>query len=226
MIHSGSRNIGKKVCDYHNQIAKSLNKKHWAGVPKEWDLAFLPLDSTEGQNYFDDMTFCVGFAHENRRVMLERISDIFNKEMGWKKIDLSETVNIAHNYAKLENHFGHNVVVHRKGATSAYKDQLGIIPGSQGTASYIVRGLGNIMSFKSCSHGAGRAMGRKQAQRSLNLENEIRKLDEQGIVHGIRSEKDLDEASGAYKDISTVINSQLDLIEIVTELRPLAVIKG
>lgn len=135
-------------------------------------------------------------------------------------------MHVAHNYAQMEHHFGKNVLVHRKGATSAAEDEIGIIPGSQGTKSYIVKGLGNPESFMSCSHGAGRAMGRKQAQRDLNLEAEIRKLDEQGIIHGIRSVKDLDEAAGAYKDISIVMDNQSDLVEIVTELTPLAVIKG
>lgn len=135
-------------------------------------------------------------------------------------------MHVAHNYAQMEHHFGKNVLVHMKGATSAAEDEIGIIPGSQGTKSYIVKGLGNPESFMSCSHGAGRAMGRKQAQRDLNLEAEIRKLDEQGIIHGIRSVKDLDEAAGAYKDISIVMDNQSDLVEIVTELTPLAVIKG
>jgi tRNA-splicing ligase RtcB len=104
--------------------------------------------------------------------------------------------------------------------------QIGIIPGSQGTKSYIVRGLGNQESFYSCSHGAGRRMGRKEAQRKLNLVDEIKLMDDQGIVHGIRTQADLDEAAGAYKDIDTVMENQKDLVEIVAELRPLAVIKG
>ena len=126
----------------------------------------------------------------------------------------------------LENHFGKNVMIHRKGATSAYKDQLGIIPGSQGTASYIVKGLGNADSFMSCSHGAGRAMGRKQAQKTLDLNEEIKKLDDMGVVHGIRNTDDLDEAAGAYKNIDIVMEEQNDLVDIVTKLFPMGVIKG
>ena len=133
-------------------------------------------------------------------------------------------INIAHNYASLESHYGQNVWVHRKGATLAREGTIGIIPGSQGTASYIVEGLGNKESFESCSHGAGRKMGRKQAQRELNLEEEQAKL--KGILHSVRGIKDLDEASGAYKDIKTVMENQKDLVKILVELKPLAVVKG
>ena len=131
-----------------------------------------------------------------------------------------------HNYAAMENHFGHNVLVHRKGATRAYKDEIGIIPGSQGTKSYIVKGLGNPDSFMSCSHGAGRKMSRSKACSSLNLEEQIELLDDQGIVHGIRNSADLDEAPGSYKDINVVMDNQSDLVEKVVELTPLGVIKG
>ncbi len=126
----------------------------------------------------------------------------------------------------MENHYGKNVMVHRKGATAAYKDQLGIIPGSQGTSSFIVRGKGNRESFMSCSHGAGRVLGRKQAKRELVLEDEIKKLDDQGILHDIRKTNDLEEASSAYKDIHDVMAHQTNLVEIVRELKPIAVVKG
>ena len=223
MIHSGSRNLGKKVADHYNKIAKDLNEQWFSSVPKEWDLAFLPLDTEEGKSYMDEMQYCVDFAFANRKLMMDNICKIFKDETGCV---FGEMINIAHNYAKMENHFGKNVLVHRKGATSAKLGELGIIPGSQGTASYIVRGKGNVDSFMSCSHGAGRAMGRKDAQRKLNLEDEISKLDKQGIIHGIRNVSDLDEASGAYKDIECVISSQLDLIEPLVKLIPHAVIKG
>jgi len=133
---------------------------------------------------------------------------------------------MAHNYARMENHFGNNVMVHRKGATSAKEGEIGIIPGSQGTKSYIVEGLGNPESFNSCSHGAGRKMGRKQAERELNLEEEQKGLDNNGVIHSVRGIKDLDEAPGAYKDIEKVIKNQNDLVKILVELTPLAVIKG
>jgi tRNA-splicing ligase RtcB len=117
-------------------------------------------------------------------------------------------------------------MVHRKGATRARLDEIGLIPGSQGTASYVVKGKGNPESFMSCSHGAGRRMGRKEAARKLNLEEEIKKMNDKGIIHGIRTVKDLDESSSAYKDIHTVMLEQRDLVDEVTTLRPLAVIKG
>ena len=126
----------------------------------------------------------------------------------------------------MEHHFGQNVLIHRKGATSARDGELGIIPGSQGTSSYIVRGKGNADSFMSCSHGAGRRMGRNEARRTLSLADEQGRLDNRGILHAIRGVDDLDEASGAYKDIDVVMQEQGDLVDIVVKLEPLAVIKG
>ena len=235
MIHSGSRNLGYKVARHYNDIAIALNKKWFSCVPKENELAFLPLESEEGKSYLREMQYCVYFALANRELMISRICEIVFKETGkcltfsdkTDSLDVyNDVINIAHNYAKMEHHFGQNVMVHRKGATLARKDTIGIIPGSQGTKSYIVEGLGNPDSFMSCSHGAGRKMGRKQAKRELNLKDEIKKLDSQGIIHGIRNENDLDEASGAYKDIKAVMDNQKDLVKIIVELQPLAVVKG
>jgi len=234
MIHSGSRNLGLQVAKHYNNLAIELNKKWHSVVPKEWELAYLPLDSSEGCAYIREMEYCVDYALANRRLMMARVCDIIQKEITTQGqmekfvycVDFEKEVNIAHNYAAMENHFGKNVMVHRKGATLARKGTIGIIPGSQGTTSYIVEGLGNKDSFDSCSHGAGRRMGRKQAQRELNLVDEQKFLDDQGILHGIRGEKDLDEASGAYKDIDTVMDNQKDLVKILTKLTPLAVIKG
>lgn len=135
-------------------------------------------------------------------------------------------INIAHNYAVWENHYGKNVIVHRKGATLAREGTIGIIPGSQGSKSYIVKGLGNKESFESCSHGAGRRMGRNEAIKTLDLKTEIENMEKKGIVHGIRTNKDLQEAAGAYKDIYVVMESQKDLVEILVELEPMAVIKA
>ncbi len=224
MIHSGSRNLGKKVADHYNSIAKKLNEQYLSCVPREWDLAFLPLDHLQGENYMEEMQYCVDFALANRSLMMDRVVEIFKGVTGCS--DIGNPINIAHNYAAIENHFGKNVVVHRKGATLAREDTIGIIPGSQGSKSYIVRGKGNRESFTSCSHGAGRAMGRKAARRTLSLKDELARMDEQGIIHGMRSKKDLDEAAGAYKDVGTVMKNQEDLVDIVAELSPLAVIKG
>lgn len=231
MIHSGSRNIGLQVAKYYNELAKEMNQKWHVGIPKEWDLAFLPMDSEQGRDYWIEMQYCVDFALANRKLMMARIADIFNEEMEGAgrselQMNLSKMINIAHNYATMENHFGKNVVVHRKGATLARGKVYSIIPGSQGTKSYIVLGKENPESFHSCSHGAGRKMGRKQAQRELDLLEEQKRLDDQGILHSLRGTKDLDEAAGAYKDISEVMNNQEDLVEKVVELSPIAVIKG
>lgn len=232
MIHSGSRNLGKKVADHYNKIAIELNKEWYSQVPKEWELAFLPIDSEYGQKYLAEMNYCVEFALANRKLMMDRIKKIIQQEFDKQRkvlyiaVEFGEIINIAHNYARIENHFGHNVMIHRKGATSAKAGEIGIIPGSQGTKSYIVKGLGNKESFESCSHGAGRKMGRKEACRTLDLEWEIKNMDTKGIIHGIRTAKDLDEAPGAYKDIDVVMANQKDLVEIIAELHPIAVIKG
>jgi tRNA-splicing ligase RtcB len=224
MVHSGSRNLGKQVADFYNKKAVAINERYFSSVPKEWELAFLPLDSEDGRAYLIEMEYCVDFAFANRSLMVDRIKGIFKDE-----IDVSfipNMINIAHNYAVMENHFGKNVLVHRKGATRAKLGEIGIIPGSQGTSSYIVRGKGNEESFMSCSHGAGRRMGRKEAERTLNLKEEQKKLDDKGILHAIRGVSDLDEAAGAYKPIEIVMEEQKDLVDIVVRLEPLAVIKG
>jgi tRNA-splicing ligase RtcB len=223
MIHSGSRNLGKQVADHYNRVAKELNNKWGKALPKGYDLAFLPLDSNQGQNYLHEMEFCLSFARANRALMLEFIKDAFRL---FTDAEFMDEINIHHNYASEEEHFGKRVIVHRKGATAARAGQMGIIPGSQGTHSYIVKGKGNPESFMSCSHGAGRIMGRKEATRRLDFKTETARLDAAGILHSIRHQRDLDEAPGAYKDISHVMRDQEDLIDIVTELSPRAVIKG
>ncbi len=225
MIHSGSRNIGLKVAEHYNKLAIHLNERWYSSVDKKQDLAFLPIETQEAKDYFAEMQYCVDFAFANRLLMMERIKSVFSSIVG-ESFSALEFINIAHNYARWESHFGSNVIVHRKGATSARVGEVGIIPGSQGTKSYIVRGKGNAESFESCSHGAGRLLGRKQAQRELVLEEEIEKLNSQGVVHSIRNTKDLDEAPGAYKNIDIVMRNQADLVDILVELSPLAVIKG
>jgi tRNA-splicing ligase RtcB len=224
MIHSGSRNMGYKVANHYNKMAMDFNAKMGMVVPSNWQLAYLPADSQQGRLYLAEMQYCVDFALANRALMMERIIDVMQEYCA--PVSFSEMINVAHNYAALEHHFGKNVMVHRKGATRAGKDEIGIIPGSQGSTSYIVQGKGNADSFNSCSHGAGRKLGRKQAQRQLDLKTEIELLERQGIIHAIRTRRDLEEAAGAYKDIEEVISRQSDLIVPVTSLRPLAVIKG
>lgn len=224
MIHSGSRNLGKQVADFYNKKAKQLNQLWYSSVNSASDLAFLPFKIREAHQYYNEMQYCVEFALANRKLMMNRVQEIFSET--FPTIMFDEMINKAHNYAAWENHFNRNVVVHRKGATSARDGEVGIIPGSQGTKSYIVEGLGNKDSFASCSHGAGRAMGRNEAVRNLNLEEEQRRLDALGIIHAVNSQKDLDEAPSAYKDIAEVMANQQDLVRIKVELSPLAVVKG
>ncbi len=225
MVHSGSRNIGKQVADYYNRMAIRLNEKWKSPVPRGYQLAYLPIDSREGQQYIREMHYCVDFALASRKLMMERSLNVI-KSFIPGGFETAPMINIAHNYAAFEKHYGLDVVVHRKGATKASTDTVGIIPGSQGANSYIVKGKGNINSFESCSHGAGRTMGRKEAIRSLDLAAELKKLNDQGILHAIRGRRDLEEAAGAYKDISKVMQQQEDLVDILCELSPLAVIKG
>lgn len=225
MIHSGSRNLGKQVAEHYNKIAEDLNEKWYSSVTKDKELAFLPADSEEGQNYLEEMNYCLEFAFSNRKKMMDKIMFIF-EDIYHSNLIEDKRINIHHNYVAIENHFGENVYVHRKGATSARIGEVGIIPGSQGTSSYIVEGLGNPESFQSCSHGAGRKMGRKEAIRSLNLADEQKMLNDKGILHAIRGKDDLEEASGAYKNIDEVMENQKDLVKILIKLEPLGVIKG
>jgi len=223
MIHSWSRNLGKQVADYYNKVAIELNQNWYTQVSKERELAFLPTDSDEWQAYIKEMQYCVDFALANRKLMMNRVIESFNEYIDTEELQF---INIAHNYARLENHMWKNVMVHRKWATSAKKWELGIIPWSQWTCSYIVEWLGNAQSFTSCSHWAWRKMWRKQAQKNLNLEEEIKRLDDQWIVHWVRNINDLDEASWAYKDIDEVMENQKDLVKILVKLKPIWVIKG
>ncbi len=225
MVHSGSRNVGKQVADHYNRIATRLNDQMKSPVPRAHQLAYLQLDSEEGKQYIAEMRFCVKFAYASRKLMMERALGAMESILG-KPFNCAPMINIAHNYAAFERHFDQDVVVHRKGATKATKDTTGIIPGSQGTNSYIVKGKGNRDSFESCSHGAGRTMGRKHAIKTLNLHDEVRKLESKGILHAIRSQRDLEEASSAYKDIIKVMELQKDLVDILVELSPMAVVKA
>ena len=224
MIHSGSRNLGKQVGDYYNKQAKWFNELYYSRVEPDIQLPFLPLKTPEFNNYWREMEYCIAFAKCNRKLMMERIEEVIFDAL--PDVEFEPAIDIAHNYAAWENHFGHNCIVHRKGAVRAREGETGIIPGSMGTSSYIVEGLGNPDSFMSSSHGAGRAMSRTQAINTLCLDDEIKKMDAKGIVHGLRNQCDLDEAASAYKDIDKVIALEADLVKIKTKLEPIAVIKG
>jgi len=232
MIHSGSRNLGKVIGDYYNNIAKELNAMYHSDLDPSWDLAFLPTDSEEGKEYIDAMNFALDFAKENRRVMMERVKDVVF-DIADRDVAILNEVNIHHNYASLENHMGKNVWVHRKGAIRVDEGTDGIIPGSQGTASYIVKGLGNIHSLKSASHGAGRKKGRMEASRTITLEEANKAME--GIVHNrwskitrgkMKGMHDLGEAPQAYKDIDEVIENEKDLVSVTEKVMPIACLKG
>ncbi len=224
MIHSGSRNLGARVGEHYNNIARVLNEKWHSVVKPELRLSFLPWGTKEFEMYWNEMRFCIDFALCNRRLMMQRIEEVIADAL--PGIEFEPMINIAHNYAAFEHHYGEDVIVHRKGATLAREGVVGIIPGSQGTASYIVEGLGNPESFCSCSHGAGRVMSRSAAIKTLDMAEEVAQLESKGIVHAIRCQDDMQEASGAYKDIETVIMNELDLVKVKTRLLPIAVIKG
>ncbi len=225
MVHSGSRNFGYKIArEFHAKALTYCRQRNFE-LPDN-DLAFLPMDAQIARDYKSAMDFALSFAAENRRQIKETCGRIIQSETG---CSLLHEINIHHNFAAQEMHYGRTLVVHRKGATRANKGMEGIIPGSMGTSSYIVRGLGNPESFESCSHGAGRVMGRNEANRRLTYEQVRQSM--KGIVfdswpRGRKGKIDLSEAPQAYKDIDAVIEAQKDLVEVVVKLRPLGVVKG
>ncbi|NLY75802.1 MAG: RtcB family protein [Firmicutes bacterium] len=230
MLHSGSRNFGLKICRYFNEIAKELNKRKNMALPKEYNLAFLPTDSKEGKSYIAWMNLALEFARENRERMLEQVMEILSK---WVEkyteysVSYSNRINCHHNYAALEEHYGAQVWVHRKGAIRAGKDEPGIIPGAMGSFSYLVKGLGNPESFESCSHGAGRKYSRTGAKQRYSVEEVLNDLKECRVVLGKHKKSDVAEESRfAYKDIDFVIQNELDLAKPVKKLKTLGVVKG
>lgn len=231
MVHSGSRNFGYKVCRHFNAVARHLAEKWNAGESLKRDLAFLPLDSQEGQQYLAWMELAQRFARENRETIMERVVEITAEVVGrYSSIDSSKfgsSLDVHHNYAAFETHFGKRVIVHRKGTIRAGKDESGIIPGAMGSNSYLVKGKGNENSFLSCSHGAGRRMGRKEALRTFSAGEVVEDLKTSGVVLGKVKKGDVaEEARFAYKDIDAVIAAELDLITPVKRLRTVAVVKG
>lgn len=224
MIHSGSRNLGYQVAKHYNKVANDLCKLWKQDSIIKDELAILPFETDECYRYLQEMQLCLDFAYENRKHMSNVIKSEFRNV--FQDIKFEQEINIHHNYASIESHYSQNVMVHRKGATLARENTIGIIPGSQGTSSYIVQGLGNKASLTSCSHGAGRKMSRTKAIANLDLTSEQKLLDDKGILHSIRHKNSLDEAPSAYKDIDVVMEEQKDLVKILVKLQPLAVVKG
>ena len=174
MVHSGSRNFGFKIANYYNRVAKRLNRKWGNKIPRHYDLAYLPTDSPEGREYIMWMDLALDFAKANRNKMMETVQDVLYKNID--DIEFGDEINAHHNYASYEKHYGKDIWIHRKGAIYAGEDVLGIIPGAMGSYSYIVKGLGNLESFKSCSHGAGREMSRRAAKREYPVEHVVKIL--------------------------------------------------
>lgn len=221
MLHSGSRGIGNAIGRYFISKAQKDMGNQLGRLPHK-DLAYFE----EGSQHFDDYVEAVGWAQDyamaNRREMMCLVLDALTVHLP-RFTTTKEAINCHHNYVNKETHFGADVYVTRKGAISAYEGQLGIIPGSMGAKSFIVRGLGNETSFCSCSHGAGRKMSRTKAKRSFNA----RDLEAQ--TTGVECRKDkgvVDEIPGAYKDIDTVMANQTDLVEVVHTLKQVVCVKG
>jgi tRNA-splicing ligase RtcB len=221
MLHSGSRGVGNVMGRYFIEAAKKDMRVHWVNLPDR-DLSYF----REGTQWFDDYVEAVEWAQDyallNRAEMMRFILAVLRAELPRFSL-VGEAINCHHNYVSQENHFGENLFVTRKGAISAREGELGIIPGSMGAKSYIVRGLGNAQSLCSCSHGAGRRMSRSAAKRKFSRE------DLEAQTAGIECRKDggvLDEIPGAYKDIDVVMANQQDLVEVVHTLKQVVCIKG
>lgn len=230
MIHSGSRHFGKSVCDYFHQKARELNGRWYSQVPDEYRLAFLSVDTREGQAYLDWMNLSMAFARENREKMMLAVKAILEKWIGkYTEIPLtfSGDINCHHNYAALEHHYNKNVWVHRKGAVRARNGELAVIPGAMGSLSYVVMGKGCEESFCSSSHGAGRQYSRKGAMNAFSCEEVMVDLNKQGVILGKKNKSDVAEESRfAYKDIEEVMKNQSDLVIPVKRLKTAGVVKG
>lgn len=222
MIHSGSRNLGYKVGNYYNKVAEELCAKWKQNDVVKNKLAFLPRGTAEFDAYVREMNICLDFAHANHQLMQDKIVEICEHII--PNFCIIGTYFTRHNYCAIEHHMGRDLFIHRKGAIRARQGEHAIIPGSQGTASYLVCGMGNEASFTSASHGSGRKMSRTAAKANLSLKDEQARM--AGIVHNINSVDQLDEAPSAYKDIEEVIKLESDLVTPVIKFKPLAVVKG
>ena len=223
MLHSGSRGVGNRIGMYFIQEAKKeMERYHIDSYLPDKDLSYLVEHTEIFDDYVKAVSWAQSYAKANRELMMGNTLAALMKHIKGLSVT-DEVINCHHNYIDKENHFGSNVWLTRKGAVRARKGDLGIIPGSMGTGSFIVRGLGNKDSFCSCSHGAGRVMSRGQAKKQISLEDHAK------AMTGIEARLDadvLDESPAAYKDIGAVMDAQKDLVEIVTRLRQVINVKG
>lgn len=224
MVHSGSRNLGATVCKLHLKVAQDMCERYHSKL-EDKSLAYLHASSPEGKNYIEQMNIALEYAYLNREEMIRQALQVLDADYG-HFVDIKNIINIHHNYAAIENHYGKNVWVHRKGATCARKGMVGIIPGSMCTKSYIVEGLGNPESFNSCSHGSGRNFSRTEARRRIEDGTDEPIMDQLGDVLVFGSTDFEDEGKSAYKNVEDVMANQEDLVKIVTTLTPIAVLKG
>lgn len=222
MLHSGSRGVGNAIGTYFIEKAKEEMRRWYVNLPDD-DLAYLPEGSAYFKDYVDAVNWAQEYAALNRSIMMEAALDALRSCISKPFTVDEEAINCHHNYVQKENHFGANVYLTRKGAVSAREGQLGIIPGSMGAKSFIVRGKGNKESFCSCSHGAGRSMSRNEAKKRFTVDDHVR------ATYGVECRKDedvIDETPMAYKDIDAVMAAQSDLVEVVHTLRQLICVKG
>jgi len=223
MLHSGSRGVGNRVGSHFIALAKKDMKTWMVNLPDE-NLAYLPEGTEHFYDYVKAVSWAQKFAMMNRQIMMENVLNAMHKLKGLPEFNAEKmAVNCHHNYVTKENHYGENVWVTRKGAVRAGQGELGIIPGSMGARSYIVRGKGNAESFSSCSHGAGRTMSRTKAKKVFSLEDHAR------ATAGVECRKDkdvIDETPGAYKNIDDVMEAQKDLVDIVHTLKQVVCVKG
>jgi tRNA-splicing ligase RtcB (3'-phosphate/5'-hydroxy nucleic acid ligase) len=225
MLHSGSRNLGKQICDLFAKRALEIDRRARRDLPDP-ELAYLLFDEDEeATRYWDAMTFALRWAELNRRQMMDRVEEAFRKHASVHRFE--RLVDIHHNYAAAEEHGGRRGIVHRKGAVRAGPGHIVLIPGSMGTASYIGAGLGNPDSFETCQHGAGRVLGRGAAKRAKTSEEVFAEMAAWGIEFISNEPRTAaEEAAFAYKDIESVMVQSADLVRPVTRLRPLGVVKG
>jgi tRNA-splicing ligase RtcB len=223
MLHSGSRSLGKKICDHWHKVALGLNRR-WHSVLPHDELAYLPWGTEEAKGYWADMTYALAWAEENRRRMIAKVVYAFGRVL---KAEAWQVLDVHHNYAAWEAHRGKNGIVHRKGAVRARSGETVLIPGSMGTASYVAEGLGAWQSFETCQHGAGRARSRGATRKMTTLADMDAQLSGAGVTLVTPNrEAVIDESVVAYKDIEAVMAASADLIRPLRKHYPIGVVKG